>query len=815
MFDEKDIKKRPKSSLPGNNRQICYHKFMNTVKVRRFSILIFSLLALFATTWVELFLQREQNAIGAGINRAFLFLLINFHVIVIAFLLYVIIRQSIKLFLEWHRSTPGSVFKRNLLFALTLFSVIPSFFVFFTAGKFISTSIDDWFHTRINQGLQNGLKLHEIQTEYIRKHLDDLGKYLFKNITAKIKQEDLEKLESIEIFKNEFFLALQHFGSDHDSSQAKPDKSIRRDLPNSKNPHPILAPLSSKNSNAPQCLSNEQAKNYSFYVWTEDKREILGKIKDEVLVWREYRKLNDRTTHHLKKEFFQAMKLYADGKPFDFYGSLYCVKKINTVYFILVQRYPESIRYPLIDIQNSISDYQQLKSMRNPIYFSYICTFIFITLLILFLSIWCAFYFAKGLVQPIQELLGAMIQIRNGNWDVKVNYHPDNDLKHLTHGFNDMTNALKMAQIQLNEKNREMMLILENIRASVFLVNKFARIVTSNIPGQKMTHDFFGTSECKNKKINIFGPEIKTKIIELTRELAKTQKQSIIKEISFSHQGEDKTFMIHLAKINIEHSLENTEKGLLIFIEDLTDIVKINTLKTWQEAAKQMAHEVKNPLTPIQISTQRLQRKYSDALNNDQIFLDCTNTILEQVKTIKDLVSHFSKFASMPQLFLEMANINELITQTLRLYQVSYPEINIILNLDNAITETKLDKKKIRRVFTNLLDNSIRAIQQIQSQSDYKPFIKIQTRFIKHQNKIEILFIDNGPGIPKIIQNKLFMPYVSMDKKNMGLGLAIVRDIIEQMGGKIELVKFEIQTTESQNIGARFKIELPFNILKI
>ena len=743
---------------------------MNTVKFKRILILISSVLALFAITWVELFLQRKQNIIGAGINRAFLFLLINFHVIIIAFLLYVIIRQSIKLFLEWHRSTPGSVFKRNLLFALTLFSVIPSFFVFFTAGKFISTSIDDWFHTRISQGLQNGLKLHEIQTEDLRLRMVTHGEELLKNIDSQIKEESPDNPIFSEHLKREF-------------------ESLKLKYP--------------------------EAKNYSFYVWQENRSGILGKIKDEVLVWREYRKLNDRTTHHLKKEFFQAMNLYEGKKPFDFYGSLYWVKKINTVYFVLAQRYPASIRYPLIEIQNSISDYQQLKSMRNPIYFSYICTFIFITLLILFLSIWCAFYFARGLVQPIQELLGAMIQIRNGNWDVKVNYHPDNDLNHLTHGFNDMTNALKMAQIQLNEKNREMMLILENIRASVFLVNKFGRIVTSNIPGQKMILYFFGAYECKNKKINIFGREIKNKIIELTRELVKTQKQNIIKEISFSHHGADKTFMIHLAKINIEHSLEITEKGLLIFIEDLTDIVKINTLKTWQEAAKQMAHEVKNPLTPIQISTQRLQRKYSDALNNDPIFIDCTNIILEQVKTIKDLVSHFSKFASMPQLFLEPANINELITQTTRLYQVSYPEINIILNLDSAITEMKLDKKKIRRVFTNLLDNSIRAIQQEHPASDYKPFIKIQTRFIKHQNKIEILFIDNGPGIPKIIQNKLFMPYVSTDKKNMGLGLAIVRDIIEQMGGKIELEKSDSQINEPQKLGAQFKIERPFNIFKI
>lgn len=732
---------------------------MIITKSKRITFLIFSLLALFFTAWLELFLQRKQNVIGAGINRAFLFLLINLHIIIIAFLLYVIIRQSIKLFLEWRSTTPGSVFKRNLLFALTLFSVIPSFFVFFTAGKFISTSIDDWFHIRISQGLENGLKLHKIQNEGLRLNLIKHGEELTKNILAQVKEEDLDNPVFAEIFKTEF--------------------------------------------------ENFKLKDsYSFYVWQEGQSGILGKIKDEILIWRNYRRLNDRTTHHLKKEFFQALRNYQNENPFDFYGSLYWVKKVNDIYFILVYRYPDTIRYPLIEIQNSISDYQQLKSMRNPIYFSYIATFIFVILLILLLSIWCAFYFARGLARPIQELLNAMMKIRNGNWDVQVNCHPDNDLKHLTHGFNDMTNALKTAHAQLNEKNREMMLILENINASVFLINKFGRLITINTPGKKIIKDFFGIPECLNKKINIFGPEIKNKIIDLNKELIKTQQQHAIKEITFTHKGEEKTFIIHLAKINIEHSLEGTEKGLLIFIEDLTDIVKINTLKTWQEAAKQMAHEIKNPLTPIQLATQRLQRKYSTILNSDPAFTDCTNIILEQVKIIKDLVAHFSKFASMPQLFLETANLNNLILETLRLYQVSYPEINITHSLDELIPEIKIDIKKIKRVFTNLLDNSVRAIQQKTQFKDnsYKPFIKIQTKFIKQQNKIEILFTDNGPGIPKIVQNKLFMPYVSTEKKNMGLGLAIVRDIIEQLNGKIELIK-----NEDQKMGAQFKIELPVN----
>lgn len=743
---------------------------MNAIKLKRILILLMSLLGLFLTTWIELSLQRKQNFIGAGINRTFLFLLINFHVIIIAFLLYVIVRQSIKLFFEFRQSTPGSVFKRNLLFAFTLFSVIPSFFVFFTAGKFISKSIDDWFHARISQGLTSGLELHKLQTSNLRNQLKTHGQELICNILQKIDPKQINNVNSVIAYNQEF-----------QNLKAK----------------------------------YKEAENYSFYVLSSRTLGLVGTIKNEVLLWRKYRKLNDRTTHYLKKEFFIALENHENENPFDFYGSLYWAKKINNTFFILVLRYPTQIRETLIVIQNSISDYHQLKSMRNPIYFAYICTFLLATLLILLLSIWCAFFFARGLMQPIQELMNAMTKIKNENWDVQIANHPDNDLRHLTYGFNDMANALKSAHIQLQEKNHEMMLILENIHAAVFLINKFGRIISCNAPGQKLMEEYLDIKNYKNKKINVFGNEIKNKILELTRDLTKSQKNHIIKELTFEYKGENKTFMIHLAQINLNLHLQKIEKGFLFFVEDLTDIVKIKTIKAWQEAAKQMAHEIKNPLTPIQIATQHLQRKYGPNLNYDQTFIDCTNTILDQVKTIKDLVSHFSKFASMPQLELETTNINNLISETTCLYKVSYPEIKLILNLDTSIPEMKLDKKKMRRALTNLLDNSVRAIQQSPPTSSLNPFIKIQTRFIKHQNKIEILFSDNGPGIPRSVQNKIFMPYVSTEKKNMGLGLAIVRDIIEQMGGKIELEKTEPVNDVEQKPGAKFKIELPVNIFKI
>jgi nitrogen fixation/metabolism regulation signal transduction histidine kinase len=416
---------------------------------------------------------------------------------------------------------------------------------------------------------------------------------------------------------------------------------------------------------------------------TIERTNLYDSIKDEVKIWRKYRKINDRSTHSLKKAFFNIIKNPDFENPFDFYGSLYWVKRSKNLIFVLVQRYPEEIRGPLIEVQNSISDYQQLKSMHNPIFLSYIFTFILVTLIILFLSIWCAFYFARGLVQPIHELISAMSKIRSGNLNSRITNHPSNDLRHLTIGLNDMTSALQQAQQKLDAQNQEML--------------------------------------------------------------------------------------------------------------------KINTLKTWQEAAKQMAHEIKNPLTPIQLATQRMQRKYSQVLGNDPIFESSTNTILTQVKIIQDLVSHFYKFATLPQLNTQPTQINDLIKDSVSLYQISYPEIIFELSLDNSNTVLNLDQNKIKRVFTNLLDNSIRAMQKLAD--GRQKVVAISTKMA--DNKLEIIFSDTGPGIPKTMKTKLFLPYVSTEKKNMGLGLAIVHEIILQHGGTIQL--------ESSECGAKFKIELPAN----
>jgi len=724
---------------------------------KRVFLIALSFLALFVTSWLELYLQRKQHLIGAGLNRASLFLLINIHVIAIVILLAIIIRQSIKLFIERRKEAPGSLFKRNLLFAFTFFSVIPSFFIFFTAGKFITTSIDDWFHARIGTGLHNSILLHQTHTNHIRQTMQNDGTLFISSLMPLFnKPETPPTPESVQ----------------------KKIESLKQSIPH-------LA-------------------TYTIYIWPNDGRSLLGSIKDEILIWRGYRRFNDRSMQSLKQKFMNILNENStQAHLFDFYGSLYWASQINDFLVLLVHRYPEEIRYPLIEIHNSAGDYAQLKSMRNPIYLNYIFTFILVTLLILFLSIWCAFYLARGISTPIQELLRATEKMRKGNFDIQITYDDASDLKSLAIGFNEMSMALKDAHRQQESKNRELDAIIENLTVAVFFVNKFGRIIAFNAAAKELVSFYLSIERFKNKKINFFGKEAQNTFFRLLRELKTSKKNKLSKEITFTFKDESRTLMIHCAAIPITVGLNTQEQRILIAIEDISTIVKINTLKTWQEAAKQMAHEIKNPLTPIQLATQRLQRKYSKILHDDTIFLNCTNTILSHVKIIQDLATHFYEFAAMPAPHIEPTDLNKLIHETICLYELSYPNIHFLYVLDPLQKPIMTDKKKIKRVIINLLDNSVRAfhlIKELQTNPEQK-WVKIETHINRDNNTVSIIISDNGPGIAKSVRDTLFLPYVSSEKKNMGLGLAIVHDIVSQLKGTITLIP--------SNSGATFLIILP------
>jgi len=734
---------------------------------KRYVVLLLSVVILFASAWLAIFFQRKQHLIGGGINRTFLFLLINAHVIVSIILLYLIIRQSIKLMIERRKKVPGSAFKKNLLFAFIIFSVIPVVFVFFLAGKLITTSIDHWFDARLGTGLKKGLYFHEQNTKKERAAITTWGNV----VKSALLQAGREKVATT--------------------------------ITQLKQHHTPLA-------------------SYKIYLWGNslDAESCLGSIGDEARVWRKFRKINDRSTKSLRVDFFKL--LHQKDRAFDFYGSLYWATKVKdqNLFLILVHRYPDHIRYPLIELQNSIEDYSQLRSIQSPISWSYLVAFLLITLLILFLSTWCAFYLARGISEPIKELLLAIRKVRKGDLNVQVTLQQSDDLLSLISGFNEMTRSLQHAYKNLEFHNKEMITMLEHIKESVFFINDYGRIISFNAAAKKLVEHYLNITRFKNKKVNFLGSYVKDLFFALVRELRAISADggiSLSREFSFSYDGEAKTFRVYvtivrntvLGKNDISSRQDNRlRQGVLVIVEDMSNLYKINKIKTWQEAAKQMAHEIKNPLTPIQLTTQRLERKLRKQENCDPVLMECTQTILHQVKIIKGLVSHFSEFAKMPGTVIEPLDINKIIKKVGSLYQMSYPDIEFSYDLEKFLPTCKADKKKMKRVIINLLDNSVRALQNEEIQfcakaqsCIYEKKIKIKTSFKTVRNQIELLIADSGPGISRQVREKLFLPYVSSDKKNMGLGLAIVHDIVSQSGGSVKLL--------SSSRGATFQILLP------
>lgn len=577
-------------------------------------------IALFITNWSQLFIQQNQDSIGYGISRPFLFVLINAHVIISIILLYLIIRQSIKLFIQRPHKRIENSFTKNLFFAFALFSVIPSFFVFFTAGKFITTSIDDWFHARISTGLDAGMALHQSQTQAIRIALTKTGE--------------------------EVSLLAQNL-----------------------KPNLVLAQIQHE-------LQKHIDSGSTCYVLPHHEKELFKAIKREAIVWRTYRQLNDRSTAMLKQAFIARLTSTSAENIFDFYGSLYWKRSFTEFFIVLAHRYPPEIRMPLIDIQNSLQDYHYLKSMHNPIYTNYLYTFFLITLFILFLSLWCAFYLSNRISQPIKNLIQATKRLKKGEWSTTIRQHPESDLQLLEQEFNEMVKAIEQARIELERKN---------------------------------------------------------------------------------------------------------------------------TLKTWRKAAQQMAHEIKNPLTPIQLAAQRLERKYKHLFVNDHPFADCTSTIIEQVGIVKKLIDHFSEFATMPPVVLEPVNIDVIISGIIKFYISSYPAI-IFSYTTSRTPDFSSDPKKLNRVFINLLDNSIRALEENPYQQEPKT-ITISASLNSETQILTITVTDNGPGVDPAIKGTLFLPHVSTNKKNTGLGLAIVQEAITQLNGTIILAE--------KTQGAIFIITLP------
>ncbi|MEJ2201021.1 MAG: ATP-binding protein, partial [Desulfuromonadaceae bacterium] len=465
----------------------------------------------------------------------------------------------------------------------------------------------------------------------------------------------------------------------------------------------------------------------------------------------------------------------------------------DVVAVVVVNYYvPYSLVSKMKEISSSYEQYKNTKLLKNKIKKSYVVVLLLIALVIIFLATWFGFHLARGITVPIQKLALATNRVADGDLNVHIEQVSDDEVGSLVKAFNQMTADLRQGQRELKETNQElqasnleidqrrryMEIVLKSVNAGVISVDKEGRVTTINKSAENLLKIQPGKILGGNFR-DVVSAEHLPMVKGFLRDLIASGKDSIRKQATLPIQDTRVTFLFNVTTMRDEN---NEFMGTVIVFDDMTHLIKAQRMAAWREVARRIAHEIKNPLTPIQLSAQRLRRRYLGQFEqNDTVFDECTRMIITQVDELKNLVNEFSNFARMPTSNPTLNNLNEVINEALILYQEGHKDICFDFDPGEGIPLFNLDREQMKRVLLNLLDNAVSAVQQVDDAT-----IAIETSYNALLQMVTFTVADNGCGIPQEDKPRLFEPYFSTKKTGTGLGLAIVSTIISDHNGYIQ-----------------------------
>ncbi len=425
-----------------------------------------------------------------------------------------------------------------------------------------------------------------------------------------------------------------------------------------------------------------------------------------------------------------------------------------------------------------------------------------VTLLIIFSATWFGFYLAKGITIPIQQLAEGTEKVASGDLDFHIDIAAKDEIGKLVNSFNKMTHDLKASKDQLEKTNIDlerrkeyMEIILKSIAAGVISIDKEGSISTINKSAERML-GIEGDKVLGKRYREVLEPEYREVAKEWIREINSTRKDTIEKQVTVSSRGQTLTLLVHITVLRSE---TGSFMGIVAIFDDLTQLVKAQRVAAWREVARRIAHEIKNPLTPIQLSAQRLRKRYADQLSVDgAVFDECTKTIMKQTGELKELVNEFSNFARMPAAKPAPNDLREIINEVLPLFKQAHKDVRFEHTCEDGIPIMNLDRDQIKRVMINLFQNAVSAIETAGNGGE----VVVRTCYNDELQMVTTEVSDTGCGIPEEDKSRLFEPYFSTKKSGTGLGLAIVNTIISDHNGYIRV-------KDNLPKGTKFIIELP------
>lgn len=458
-------------------------------------------------------------------------------------------------------------------------------------------------------------------------------------------------------------------------------------------------------------------------------------------------------------------------------------------------------------ITNSPKEFERLKEQQTEVRQLGFSTLSLLTFLLIFAASWVAFHLGRSLTKPIYALAEASNEVARGNFKHRIEVFAEDELHLLVESFNQMAAQLDENRFHLDERRRYIETVLQSLSSGVISLDEANRITTINDQAQAM----FQLQEKPAE--NVLLHEIVSdsdlivleKLLSRARRLGNASEQTVLRREG-SHKNErefagESGLPVALTATALR-GVYGKNFGAVLVIEDLSELLNAQRAAAWQEVARRMAHEIKNPLTPIQLSAERIQRNFDKFANGNsqltKIVDQSTDTILQEVSGLKLMVDEFSNFARLPHAKLEAASLNEVIRQTVKLYEDRLDDLRIEIDLAQDLPGALLDHEQLRRVFVNLIDNAVESFDETATDKT----IKIRTWHDREKDLIFTFVADTGRGIAAQDFANLFQPYFSTKGRGTGLGLAIVERIITEHAGKI-------RAQPNAPRGAKFIIELP------
>jgi PAS domain S-box-containing protein len=725
----------------------------NSIRRRRIRVVVLAVITVLLFTL--LFVQQAFDTLrwwkpDSASETFILFALSTFNFLAFVVLLMVLVRNIIKLRREQKAGKLGARFKNRLVFYFVALSLLPVLFLFFATRGFINRSIDKWFGLPVDELKTSAIY---IQSEYLKGERDELER------TALTLGRVLPRLP-VEL-----------------SAQTLVSEAATQQLE--------WAQLWDKNEKLVVQHTTLDANQLS-----EAFRAEGEKARKLALQGQPYSaELSDPSGASTA-----AVHLVA-GVPTEGKGALVVAQQVSQKFAGSIQR-----------IREVEAKYKYLRERQLAYRQTMMQTLAVITLLVLFIAVWLALYVARSIADPVQLLAQATQHVKEGDLAYRAGVAGDDELAALAHSFNEMTAELSENRQRLEERRRYIETILQNLSAGVISLDENNNVTTLNPAAQRLLH--LSQAETTGVALEALLPEEQRE--ELRRMIRRAARlHTVTREVHFTLANNAK--LDAAVTVTALHDPAGQANGMVIVLEDLTELIEAQRRAAWSEVARRMAHEIKNPLTPIRLSAERLAKNLiveangapqSDGLNErqKQLVRECTALISAEVATLQRMVDEFSTFARLPHARPELASLNAVVESTLKLYDERLDGVRLEARLAQPLSEVLIDAEQLKRVLVNLIDNAAEAM----ADNGYEQRITIETRERPEREAVELIVTDTGPGIQEAERERIFDPYFSTRKRGTGLGLAIVSRIIAEHQGRIRV---------SDNIphGARFTIELPLN----